>query len=158
MLTFLLLFSSCSTQRNCDAYFFSERLNALHGSEIINPDGILYDGGCFNYLFSSNGRSVLLSLTENEKGDVICSELTVMKSAEQLSNADTDNLFSLICECSAVLENITLSEINELFSENEFGKDKLSFTDNAISFSSDGAEYFLRESEELIYFYVKRLR
>lgn len=151
-----LLLCSCTASHGTDAPGFCERLNKTLDNELLNADGFLVNGKCFDYYFSYFGRAVLLELEEDEPGRVKSACLTLAKDNKDLSQSEKEELLKLITGICAVLTDSNFNAQSALLADKGVTANILDFSEKSVSLQSDKYDYFLFCNSEIVFFDVSR--
>ena len=152
----MLLISSCARQRYVGQHDFAQRFNQGSQSVKITEDGYYEKDNEFNFFAKGeNLRQILISLKQNEKLYVTSAKVTVIKSSENLSDLEKEELMKTVVSILSVICNTKEDEILNNLSEINFEQSKFDFVKNTESFEIMNADCFFYSNSEMIFFNVQ---
>lgn len=124
----MLSLCSCAKQRYVNHYEFTQRFNKLSSEISIDDNSFFNKESEFNYYIEAeNLRSILLTLTENERQRVTQIELTAIKNDKELNEDEQQMLFDLFSSILSVILNCDEHAVNQELKNIDINKDLLSF-------------------------------
>lgn len=107
-----IVLSACTPEGNCNILLFTDTLNRINGNRLISLSSYIADDDGYRLLLKSEEKEVLLTATENEKGEITKIRLSVSKLDEkgQIKAVTPGQGEFFRSEAAKALEAFTLSE------------------------------------------------